>query len=68
MGESELAKGDGPRTPIEAERPHSVRRGAVAVSTPPTLPDAVYDEIADALIAAADRIASSESEPNTSRR
>jgi len=58
---AETAKMMGSRTPISPERSDSARRRAVAVSTLPRFPDAVYDEIADALIAEADRIASSES-------
>lgn len=37
------------------------------MSAPPRLSDAVYDEIADVLIAAAERIASSESSRSSGR-
>jgi hypothetical protein len=51
--------------PLQARRPGAHRRRGVEVSAPPRLPDAVYDEIADVLLAEAERMASSRSSPSS---
>jgi hypothetical protein len=65
-GRGEAANGEGlADRPIQARRPAHIDVGH-RKERPPRLPDSVYDEIADALVAEAERIASSDSSPSGS--